>query len=66
MTTLIPEGYRVAHKLRLNNLFNFTHNEISSQALPSKVIHKELKLPIKGADGELVMGYICVRMMMDI
>lgn len=29
-------------------------------------MHKELKLPIKGANNELFMGYVCIKFQIDI
>jgi hypothetical protein len=30
------------------------------------VLHKELKLPIKGANGKLITGFVCIKFQIDI
>jgi hypothetical protein len=62
---LIPDGYKEVHNIRLKHLFDFRAYPISA-VVPSRVLHKELELPIKGADNELHSGLVCIRFHLDI
>lgn len=53
------------HNVRLSYLLDFG-NESLKEIVPSKVMHKELKLPIKGANGKLAMGYVCIKFAVDL
>jgi len=51
------------HNARLSHLLNF---QTVSEIIPSRVLHKEIKLPIKGANGKLLMGYVCIKFEIDV
>jgi hypothetical protein len=61
---IIPNGYKQVHSIRLNNLLNFETDKMN-RIMPSKVLHKEVKFPIKGAHGMFVMGYVCIKFQVD-
>jgi hypothetical protein len=60
LSSVIPDGYKEVHNIRLTRLLDFRGDPISA-AVPSRVLHKELELPIKGAGNELHSGLVCVR-----
>lgn len=62
---IIPDGYKEVHNIRLSHLLDFENDQIS-EITPSKVFHKELKLPIKGANNELYTGFVCIKFHLDI
>ncbi len=62
---VIPDGYKEVHNIRLSNLLDFDNEKIS-EIVPSKIFHKELKLPIKGINDELYTGFICIKFHVDI
>lgn len=62
---VIPDGYKEVHNIRLSNLLDFNAPKIS-EITPSKVFHKELKLPIKGLNNELYTGFVCIKFHLDV
>lgn len=65
LNSIIPDGYKEVHNVRLSYLLDFQSDSLK-EIVPSKVMHKELKLPIKGADGQLAMGYVCIKSIVDL
>lgn len=51
--------------MRLSNLLDFESESIK-EIVPSKVMHKELGLPIKGANGRLLKGFVCIKFQVDL
>ena len=51
--------------MRLSHLLDFDGKSIS-EIVPSKVLHTELKLPMKGANNRLLMAYICIKFEVDL
>ena len=65
LSFFVPDSYKEVHKYRLNDLLNFDNEELKTIS-PSKVIHKEIKLPFKGVGSFLQMGYINIKYMLDV
>lgn len=53
------------HNVRLSNLLDFDSESIK-EIVPSKVMHKELNLPIKGVNGKLLKGFVCIKSQVDL
>lgn len=53
------------HNVRLSNLLDFESENVK-EIRPSKVMHKELCLPIKGANGRLLKGFVCIKFQVDL
>lgn len=65
LNSIIPDGYKEVHNVRLSHLLDFDGKSIS-EIVPSKVLHAELKLPMKGANNKLLMAYICIKFEVDL
>ena len=65
LNSIIPDGYKEVHNLRLSYLLDFQNDNLK-EIVPSKVMHKELKLPIKCENDKLVMGYVCIKLVVDL
>lgn len=65
LNSVIPDGYKEVHNVRLTYLLDFEEESIA-EIVPSRVFHKELKLPIKGVGTELFTGFVCIKFHVDI
>ena len=65
LNTIIPEGYKEVHNVRLSGLISFDQEDVD-EIVPSKVLHAELLLPMKGNKNELFLAYICIKFQIDI
>ena len=53
------------HNVRLSNLLDFDSESVNA-IVPSKVLHKELSLPIKGSNCRLLKGFVCIKPQVDL
>jgi len=65
LSFFVSDSYKEVHKYRLNDLLNFDNDQLRKIS-PSKVIHKELKIPFKGAGSFLLIGHISIKYMLDV
>lgn len=65
LNSIIPDGYKEVHNVRLSNLLEL-ESEIVKEIMPSKVMHKEIGLPLKGANGRLLKGFVCIKFQVDL
>lgn len=65
LNSIIPKGYKEVHNVRLSQMLDFDSESVK-QISPSNVIHKELTLPIRAADGKLLKGLICIKSQVDL